>query len=159
MTTPSHHKRKKKTNDVPRQSHLDLARLRSNAFLFIAVVIILINTIKSVQDIRQTQQKRKQIPFFFPGYKFSGLESIFKDIPSIGYYTDKDLDDEQHAAQFAQAQYILAPTILDWNNLDHDLILLECSNAETAWKKIREIQAIPLKRNNFGIILARRTKP
>ncbi len=50
----------------------------------------------------------------------------------------------------------LAPTILELNNLDHEYILFDCSTDQVAADKIEEINALAIKRNKFGIILARK---
>ena len=80
---------------------------------------------------------------------------MFNGIKYVGYYTDKSLDVNQNAAEFAQAQYVLAPTILDLNNLNHEYILLDCSAEDIAFEKIKEIHAIPFKKR-LGLILAKR---
>ena len=76
----------------------------------------------------------------------------------IGYYTDKDLNQKQPAMQFAQAQLVLAPAILDTdiNNPRHQFILFDCTTEKKALQKIQALGLIPLKRNNRGIILAKR---
>ena len=81
---------------------------------------------------------------------------MFKDVKYVGYYTDRNLEESPAAAKFAQAQYILVPAILDLNKTDHEFILFDCSREEIARRKIEEIKALPLKRNKFGIILARK---
>ena len=89
--------------------------------------------------------------------EFIGLEQFTKDFKYMGYYTDIDIKKNEPAAKtFAQAQYWLAPTVLDFNNLNHEYIIFVCSNEETALKKIAEINALALTRNNLGMILARR---
>ncbi|VAX37613.1 hypothetical protein MNBD_UNCLBAC01-1636 [hydrothermal vent metagenome] len=90
------------------------------------------------------------------GYKFDGLQEIIKDIKYIGYYTDKDFSKDEPVKEFAQAQYMLAPTILEHNNLEHEYILLVCDNEMNAWKKMKELRAQPLRRNKLGMILAKK---
>ena len=60
--------------------------------------------------------------------------------------------------QFAQAQLVLAPAILDTNLSDprYKFILFDCSSEKIAFQKIQELGLIPLKRNNLGIILTKR---
>lgn len=127
-------------------------------FIIIVVLMITYNTLKSFQYIAHTQHKKKFIPYYFLGLKFSGLDNILKEVKYVGYYTDKNLKNNRNAAQFAQAQYILAPTILDLNNSQHDFILFDCSTPQKALKKIKEFNAVPIRRNKFGIILARKMK-
>ena len=100
-------------------------------------------------------QIRHKIPYIFVGYKFSGLEDVLKNSTYISYYTDKDMNNRQNALQYAQAQYVLTPTILDRGKTPHEYILFDCTSEEVAWKKMKEMGALPLRRNQFGILLAR----
>jgi len=106
------------------------------------------------KQTRSILKIKKIIPYQFSGYKFSGLDDILNGVEHMGYYTDKNLEDEKNAKQFSQAQFILAPTILELNNLEHKYILFDCSHEEIAWDKIRQIRATPIRKNQFGIILA-----
>ena len=128
-------------------------------FILALLLVIAVNLSESFVDILNVYSQRRNNPFFFSGYRFTGLEKTFKNIKYAGYYTDKNLDESSIAANFAQAQYILAPTILDLNAANHELILFDCSSQEIARQKIEEIKAIPLKRNKFGVILARKNVP
>jgi len=65
------------------------------------------------------------------------------------------MDNKKDAMQFAQAQYKLAPIILDLNNIDHKYIIFDCSNLNTAKEKIKELRLTPIRQNQFGIILTR----
>lgn len=131
----------------------------SSLFIIIAFFMIAFNSIELGLDTFKIMKQRKAIPFFFSGFKFLGLEDIFRHTAYVGYYTDKDIaHDKQAAAEFGQAQYILAPTILSLNHLSHEFILFNCSSEQVAFAKIKEIKAIPLKKNSFGVVLARRTQ-
>ncbi len=124
-------------------------------FLPLILVVLAINIQSLSRKILLMKKVRQKIPFLFMGYKFSGLKDILADTQIMGYYTDKDLNQRPAALQFAQAQYILAPIILDLNDIGHEYILFDCSEAEVAQKKIAESGMIPLRKNQFGIILAR----
>jgi glutaredoxin len=126
--------------------------------LFIAVILIMTgaNLFHLSQKILETKKQRETVPYVFVGAKFSGLDKILKDVPRVGYYTDKNLDKKAPAAQFAQAQYVLAPIVLDLNYDKHTFVLFDCSTEEKAMDKIKELGFKPLKRNPFGIILARK---
>ena len=129
-------------------------------FLFTscAVFIVITNMLALYKEIRIVGRIRRAIPYTFIGNKFLGLSSVLKDVKRIGYYTDKSLDVNQNAMQFAQAQYILAPIILDLNNTNYPFVLFDCSQRTVALEKIREAGLIPVKENQFGIILARNLK-
>ncbi len=119
--------------------------------------VSMMNLIVLSQDIRRIQSFKKVLPYQMIGYQFNGLDEFTKDISHIGYYTDLDIETDTAASKmFAHAQYMLAPSILDLNNTDHDYILFVCSNEKVAWQKIKEVKALPLRRNKYGMILARR---
>jgi len=98
-------------------------------------------------------QDRTSIPLHSLGYQFMGLEKVFKDIRSVGYYTDKDLDQPLAIAQFEQAQYMLAPTVLELNNTRYHWMIFDCTSPQTALEVIKRLKFIPMK-SNHGIILA-----
>ena len=126
------------------------------AFLALALLLAAFDSIDLLKKLAKTQYERQRHPFYFSGLKFSGLEDTLKNVDYIGYYTDKDLNLKENAAQFSQAQYILAPTILDLNNTSHTFILFDCTNEKKAMSKIKQVHAIAIKKNRFGIILARK---
>lgn len=98
-------------------------------------------------------QDRKTIPLHSLGYQFMGLENIFKDVRTIGYYTDKDLSQPIAIAQFEQAQYMLAPTVLDLNHTQYHWVIVDCTTPQAAMEAIKHLGLTPLKIHN-GIILA-----
>ena len=126
-------------------------------FILVLVLVITVNLAESFVDILGLYSKRQNNPFFFSGSIFLGLEKMFQDVKYVGYYTDKNLNERPTAAKFAQAQYILAPAILDLNATDHEFILFDCSREEIARRKIEDIKAVPLKKNKFGVILAKKS--
>ncbi|OGX05948.1 MAG: hypothetical protein A2Z88_02635 [Omnitrophica WOR_2 bacterium GWA2_47_8] len=129
-----------------------------NLFLSVVFVLIVSNIIKLNQEISKTHKMRKLIPYTFLGVKFTGIQELFTDVKSVGYFTDKDLDDQTAAAQFSQAQYVLAPIILDLDHSKHEYVLFDCSSEEKAMEKIKELKLTAIKKNQFGIILAKRKK-
>lgn len=122
------------------------------------LIVVTLNLSELIPDTLTIEQRKKYIPFYFQGFKFSGLEEILNGIEHVGYYTDQDISLNYHLAEFAQAQYILAPVILDLNNTQHEFILFNCSSEGKAFAKIKDIGAIPLKKNKFGILLAQHKK-
>ena len=130
-----------------------------NLFTLAALILLIINLITLGLKHKKMRQARQQIPYIFMGYKFSGLKEILKNTDTVGYVTDKNMDDRNSALQFAQAQFILAPVILELNRTDTRYLLIDCTNPQIAREKIRKIGAVPLKMNQFGIILAKNPRP
>ncbi len=131
---------------------------RRTFFILLVAAVLCLNIFTLGKDILKMKQQRKTFPYVFTGFKFSGLNDILRGVDYIGYYTDKDMDNRQDALQFSQAQYTLAPVILDLNNTQHEYVLFDCSSPKVALKKIKEIRAVPVRKNQFGIILTRNRK-
>jgi hypothetical protein len=96
---------------------------------------------------------RTTIPLHSLGFQFIGLENVFKDVRTIGYYTDKDLDNPLSVAQYEQAQYMLAPTVLDLNHTPWHWAIFDCTSPQAAMEAVKRLGFTPLKANR-GIILA-----
>ena len=93
------------------------------------------------------------VPLHSLGYTFIGLDQMLKNVPAIGYLTDKNIESPLTIAQFEQAQYVLAPTMVMLNQSNYPFVILDCSTPEIAMAKIQELKLQPLKMNK-GIILA-----
>lgn len=132
---------------------------RAALFLAAAGVVLAFNAYGAVKETAKLSKVRKRISYTFLGDRFAGLDRFIGQAPYVGYFTDKNLDDpndSRPAMQFAQAQLVMAPTVLDLNNTSHEFIIFDCTSPQAAIKKISEIGASPLKANQFGIILAQR---
>lgn len=119
-------------------------------FLFLCALLIIFNA------YHLTRTLTPERPVHFAGIKFSGLENILKQETHVGYITDLSLKETAPLAEYEQAQYVLAPAILDVNNPNHRLLIVNCSSDAVATRKLKDIGAQPLTRNNFGVILAMR---
>lgn len=113
---------------------------------------------KSQEQILKFHQKYANGAIPFLGMKFSGLNPFLKNSIRIGYLTDSSLDETTAAAEFAQAQYILAPIILEFNNPDLRFVLVNGSSFEQSLELIRQNGLNPIKGNQFQIILTQNPK-
>jgi len=123
---------------------------------FLFVCLILISAFDLLQAYAQaiTQlQDRTTIPLHSLGFQFMGLENVFKGVRTVGYFTDKDLNNPLAIAQFEQAQYMLAPTVLDLNHTQYHWVIFDCTSPQVAMKTMQQLGLTPLKANH-GIILA-----
>ncbi len=100
---------------------------------------------------------RAKVPFYFQGLKFGGLEDIFQDVTAVGYFSDMNITEPAAAAQYAQAQYVLAPIILDLDYAQHEYILTNCRDPRKALAKMQELGTVPLRRNQFDIMLFKKS--
>ena len=105
-------------------------------------------------QILNHQLKPSQAPLHTLGDRFKGLETVFTHQRVVGYYTDKNIEDALVVAQYEQAQYLLAPTVLDINHTDHPFVIFDCSSPEVAIRTIKDLGLQPIKANNLGIVLA-----
>ena len=94
----------------------------------------------------------------FAGLKFSGLDDYLKNETHIGYATDLDIKETGPLAEYEQAQYVLAPVILDVTGKPHKFFVVNCSTEVGALKKLKELNATAVLRNQFGVILALQNK-
>lgn len=130
---------------------------RRTLFFILILLVISFNLSEWPAEFKDAGLKTRTALRGFPGLKFSGLEEILAGVTAVGYITDKDLSVKENQLQFSQAQYVLAPLILDVNSLRHEFLLFDCTSEEKALAAIKAIGAVPLKRNQYGIILARKS--
>lgn len=118
-------------------------------FLIVCCALIGVNTFQLFGKLRSDR------PIAFAGLKFSGLGERLNNENSIGYASDLDLKEASALAEYQQAQYVLAPVILDINQPSaHRFAIINCSDDACALTKLNELNARPLLRNQFGVILA-----
>lgn len=116
------------------------------------------NSIVLWQELRRINGFKKAIDHQNIGYKFAGLGEVTKDVQYIGYFTDGDIKKKYYERMLTQAQFRIAPTIIDYNNPSHEFMLLVYSNKALAHMKLKEIGAEPLLENQYGIIYARKNQ-
>ena len=121
-------------------------------FLVVLGLSVAFNIVQLSFQIIQHQQNPPT--FHTMGNQFEGLQSIFTHVRRAGYYTDKNTENPAVMAQFEQAQYVLAPTVLVLNKTDYPLVILDCSSSEVALNKIKEFGLKPLKVTDVGLALA-----
>ena len=131
-----------------------MKRNLKNIFFIALILAAAFNLLTAYAQAISQLRDRTTIPLHSLGFQFIGLENIFKDIRSVGYYTDKDLINNSLAiAQFEQAQYMLAPTVLDLNHTEYHWVIFDCTSPQVAMETIKRLGLIPMK-TYHGIILA-----
>jgi len=124
-----------------------------NIFLTCLVLVAAFDLLTAYAQAIAQLSDRTSIPLHSLGFQFMGLEGVFKDVRRVGYYTDKDLSNTLAIAQFEQAQYMLAPTVLDLNNTQYHWVIFDCTSPQAALDAIKHLGLTPVKINH-GIILA-----
>lgn len=124
-------------------------------FLLILTVFLAFNAGDLARHAAQMRKTRQKQAYPFLGHQFSKIEQVIGPLPArIGYMTDKDLSQVLPGMQFSQAQYVLAPAILDLNNIHHRYLLLDYSDKRILAGTVIEHRLIPLKQTVRGVILA-----
>ena len=120
-------------------------------------VWLALNLLRLYKDNQRIENFRKDIAHQHIGEVFHQLKPFTKDIESMGYYTDRDITVDQNAAKdFAHAQYLLAPTVLELNSLDHEYTFFNCKNPKLAISIIKAKGFELLKGNARGMLLTKR---
>ena len=129
-------------------------------FIVCLLTLTVTNAVVTWQEVITVSNYKKIVPYNNIEYKFTNLREIIQGQEFIGYYSDDtQLKDENNAKAYSHAQFALAPTVVELNNLNHKYILLVCSNEKLALEKMVEIGAVPLRRNKFGMMLVERENP
>ena len=121
-------------------------------------VSIMISLIQLSLRTIQEQSPVSQMGLHTLAYQFIPLQNVFKDIPRAGYYTDKNMEHPLAIAQYEQAQYILAPTVLELGNTQLPLIIFDCTTVPVAIGKIKELKLMPISISPSGLILVANPK-
>ena len=117
-------------------------------FLALCLILIALNTYQLIPALLQER------PIVFAGIKFAGLGEVLKNEPRVGYITDLNLEEDGNLAEYSQAQYMLAPVILEINNAKTRFLIVNSSSDAAAFEQLQSLGLQPLKRNQFGVILA-----
>jgi hypothetical protein len=136
----------------------NMSTVRSVLLSAMTGIFLLSGLFHTYKDVSAFIRKRKIQPYAFMGDQFKELRHTIKNIPRIGYYTDRSFSNIYTEAQFTQAQFILAPVILDLHSLEHPFIIFDYENRTTALEKIKNAGMLPILVNRQGIILARNPK-
>ncbi len=130
-----------------------LKKIIKFAFFLCFFVSVAFNLLSSHKQIQSLYRKYGKGASSFLGAKFAGLKPFLKNSQRIGYLTDQSLDEKIAAAEFAQAQYVLAPIILDFNNPNLRFVLVNASSLSQSLELIKQHHLKPLKGNQFNILL------
>jgi len=122
----------------------------------IITLLAAINIVQTTMNLISIYPRRKPIAFNFAGQKFDGLQKVLKNEKYVGYYTDQNVDTPKPGMELLQAQYMVAPLILDPNNIEHHYVIVNCVNIPAAIQKFKALGARPITGNNNGLFLVER---
>jgi len=130
--------------------------LSTKTVLIITALIIVLGSVQTTWELVKVTGLRQQHPFVFGGDAFTGVKDIIQGEKYVSYITDKNLNIDKNIAEFSQAQFSLAPVILDLNNPNHRFLLINCESKPHAQAVLKYYKAQPLRQSNLGVILAAR---
>jgi len=137
-----------------------ICRIKITRFIFasLLITVIILNYSPMMEAHDKIRKYKKLVPTQNVGYKFDKLRSFIpQDTKYVGYFTGKELTGKKDVKYFSQAQYLLAPAILEHDNLEHEYTLFVCDERITL-EIIKRLNLEPLRRNSFGMILTRKRK-
>jgi hypothetical protein len=130
--------------------------LSTKIFLGITALVLMLGSVQTARELVRLTGLRQQNPFVFGGEAFAGVKDLIQDEKYVSYITDKNLSVDKNIAEFSQAQFSLAPVILDLNNPNHRFLIINCESKPHAQAVLKYYQARPIRQNNLGVILAAR---
>jgi len=124
----------------------------NSLIIFLTFLLIGANSFYLLASIMVTLHS--DIKILEPGTQFIAFKERLKDIKQLGYLTNKDMSEENNDSSFLQAQYMLAPTILDLNNSNYPLNILDYPDPVHMIFKLRGLNARPARSSPYGQVLA-----
>ena len=94
-----------------------------------------------------------------PGSQFARFKPYLQHTPKIGYITDKGTSRETNDGTFLQAQYFLAPTIIERNAIHHPFIMIDSTNKPYILRMVTILNAKGVAHNPYGQALLKRQFP
>ena len=104
----------------------------------------------------QTRLHSEDFSFVEHGWQFADFRDKLKGISTIGFLTNKDMSPEKNDGEFLQAQYILAPTVLELNNKTHSLQLMDYTDQIFVFYMLKELNAVVIHDNGFNKVLCKK---
>ncbi len=131
--------------------------IKPNVTTAVLAALALSATVSAVQLTGRTVKQQlnpSRAPLHSLAEQFAGLKQFFAGVPRAGYLTDKNPENPVVIAQFEQAQYILAPTILELNNASLPVVICDFADPNVSVPKLKKFQLTPVSASNTGLILA-----
>ncbi len=100
------------------------------------------------------KSRQPDTPIYEPGTQFATFKEKLKDVNAIGYLTNKDMSEEKNDGTFLQAQYMLAPTVLELNETHPNLNILDYTSPVYTVFTMRSLRSKPIASSPYGPVLA-----
>lgn len=133
------------------------AILKTRKFLVTAAVIIFIGIHGFYLFVYIMNQTTNRLPAVEPGLQFESFVPFLKGVEQAGYVTDKDMSRENNDGIYLQAQFFLAPTVLQLNAARPQHIIIDSTNLKFIISTMKYLNARRLTNNEYGQALLKRT--
>ena len=120
--------------------------------LFVTIAVIGLNLVYVAINVLSKLQNPAH--YLQPGAQFADFKEKIKGEQIVGYMTNRDSSPEKNDQEFLMAQYMLAPTVLDFNNSNHKFLILDYTSPIFLAYEIKEINARRVYDNKFDKVLA-----
>ena len=99
---------------------------------------------------------RKNEVILEPGSQFENFKKPLQGVKYVGYLTSKDTSEEDNDGAFLQAQYYLAPTIIELQNNSHQYQILDSENLLYIVYMMKTLKAVRITNNEYGQALIKK---
>jgi len=124
---------------------------KQSIILTLSILLIISNTF--FLGVNTISRYTKNVIPFEPGFQFFHIKEKLGQLKQIGYLTNKDMTREHNDGIYLQAQYFLAPTILDLNNSKYRLLIMDYPNKTFLVYMLRKLRYVPMSENGYGQVL------
>ncbi len=128
---------------------------------FIILLSLLFITFTSFLSIRYVKRNAVPVPNLYePGYQYIDFVPHLKNVKRLGFLSNKSISAEAGLDEFQQAQYMLAPAVLDLNNSNYEYNVLDFMTEKKdqvyVFYMLQKLNAVKVADNPWGRVLIRR---
>jgi len=91
-----------------------------------------------------------------PGSQYISFVDNLVGVPRVGYLTNKDISPEKNDGFFLQAQYYLAPTIIDLQRPKHEFFIIDSLDMRFILATLKAFRASRITNTEYGQCLYKR---
>lgn len=118
--------------------------------------LILGQTIQTTLTLSRIWPIKHPAAFAFAGQKFEPLAPFLKGQKYAGYYTDANVNEGHNLLELLQAQYTLAPVIVDPENINRRYVIVNTVDIPRAIEKFKAMGTTLVATTPYGIFLVER---
>ncbi len=132
--------------------------LKHKTIIVLSLIFIAFTLFLSIRYV--IKNKNQALIIYEPGYQYANFLPHLKQVKRLGFLTNKPTSSESGFEDLLQAQYILAPRILDLNNSTYEYNILdymvEPKDQIYVFYMLNKLQATKIDDNDWGRVLIRK---